>query len=174
MKSFFNYDDDYPTCYSTHATLCIYLPDDGNPNAITDNLGVKPSRMQVKGETRKGKVKNWPTAWFLETSEQVRSNDARRHIDWLLEQVQDNSDYIKQLQDSGCEVHIFCFWESAYGHGGPMLDHDIVKRIADLGIGIYFDIYFAGDKINEIYNEILEGKNKPKIVASDPDTTSKG
>ena len=158
IKSFFDYNDDYPTCDSTHATLCIYLPDNEDPNAITKKLGLQPSRIQVKGEIRFGKVKKWPTAWFLGTSEQVQSKDVRRHIDWLVEQIKDNLTFIKQLQDTDSEVHISCYWASASGHGGPMLDQDILKRIADLGIGISFDIYFADNQINEIFNEHLKSK----------------
>jgi hypothetical protein len=160
IKSFFDYNDDYPTCDSTYATLCIYLPDNANPTALSEKLNIQPSRLQTKGEIRNGKVKNWPTAWFLETSDQVQSKDVRRHINWLLEHIEDQSDIIKQLQNTDTEVHISCFWASATGHGGPMLDQDILKRISNLNIGISFDIYFAGDQINEIFNEKLKAKNR--------------
>jgi hypothetical protein len=152
-KPYLEYDDDYPTCNSTHATLCVYLPIDYDPIGLSDKLGIQPSRKQVSGELRNGKVKRWPTAWFLESSEKVRSKDVRRHIDWLLQQINTKSDVIKELQDIGSEVHISCFWVSAVGHGGPTLDQNILKRIADLNIGIDFDIYFAGDVINEAFNK---------------------
>jgi hypothetical protein len=147
-KSFFDYDDNYPTCASTYATLCIYLPDNHDINALSGKLGVQPSRTQVKGEVQNGKVKRWPTAWFLETSEKVQSKDVRRHVNWLLEQIKDKSEIIQQLQAGDSEVHISCYWASAVGHGGPVLDQDILKRIAELNIGISFDIYFAGDYTN--------------------------
>ena len=149
IKSFFDYNDDYPTCASTYATLCVYLPDNADPNALSEKLGLQPSRIQIKGEIRDGKVKNWPTSWFLQTSEQVQSKDIRRHVDWLLEHLKDHLEIIKQLQATDSEVHISCFWVSAAQHGGPMLDHDILKRVGNLNIGISFDIYFASDKINE-------------------------
>ena len=145
LKTFFEYSDSYPTCSRTHATLCIYLPDASNPNELTEKFGIQPSRTQVKGEVRKGRARTWPTAWFLESTEKVQSKDVRRHIDWLLEQIQDKSEIIKQLQTEGSEIHLSCFWESAVGHGGPMLDADLLKRIAMLNMGIAFDIYFADD-----------------------------
>jgi hypothetical protein len=159
-KSFFAYDDDYPTCASTHATLCIYLSDDDDPTILSEKLGLQPSRTQVKGELRQGKVKRWPTASFLETSEEIRSKDVRRHIDWLLEQIQGKSEIIQQLQVADSEVHISCYWASAVGHGGPMLDQDILKRIAEFNIGISFDIYFAGDKVNETFDDHFGSKNR--------------
>ncbi len=148
-KSFFAYDDLYPTCYRTHATLCIYLPETYNPNELSGKLAINPSRTQVMGEVRNGKVKNWPTAWFLESTNNVDSKDVRRHIDWLLEQISGRSEIIQQLQAEGSNIHISCFWVSAVGHGGPMLDPDILKRIATLNIGITFDIYFEDEQEGE-------------------------
>ena len=96
----------------------------------------------MKGETRNGKVRNWPTAWFLESAKQIDSKDVRRHIDWLLDQFNGRSETLRQLRDEDATICLSCFWESATGHGGPMLDADILNRIAALNIGIAFDIYF--------------------------------
>ena len=142
IKTFFDYDDSYATCSRTHATLCIYLPGQSNPNEITEKLGIQPSRTQVKGEVRNGRVRNWPTAWFLESKEKVTSKEVRRHIDWLLEQLDGKSEVIRELQTDGSEIHLSCFWEPAVGDGGPMLDPELIKKLASLNIGIAFDIYF--------------------------------
>ena len=145
VKTFFDYDDSYPTCSRAHATLCIYLPDNSNPNELTERFGIQPSSTQVKGEVHNGRVRNWPTAWFLESKEKVASKEVRRHIDWLLEQLEGKSEVIRELQTEGSEIHLPCFWGSAVGHGGPMLDAKILKKIASLNIGIAFDIYFDDD-----------------------------
>lgn len=149
LDTFFDYDDSYATCSRTWATLCIFLTDTGNPDEITENLGVQPSTTHRKGEVYKGKVRNWPTAWFLESTGKVESKEIRRHIDWLLEQVEHKSEVLQQLQTDGAEIHLSCFWGSAVGHGGPMLDPKLVKRIALLNIGITFDVYFEGDDASE-------------------------
>jgi len=154
IKSIFDYNDSYPTCHTTYATLCIYLPDTSDPNTLSEKLGIQPSRTQVKGEVRNGKVKQWPTAWFLESKEKIQSKDVRRHIDWLLEQLRDKSEIIQQLQIADSEVHISCFWVSAFGHGGPMLDSGILKRIAELNLGISFDIYLEEDDVGETYKHL--------------------
>jgi hypothetical protein len=149
-KTFFEYDDSYPTCSRTYATLCIYLLDTSNPNFLTEKFGIEPSRIQVKGEVRNGRVRNWPTAWFLNSTEKVASKDVRRHIDWLLEQMQYKSEVIRDLQIEGSEIYLSCFWESAVGHGGPMLDPEILQKIASLNIGIVFDIYFDDDESSQV------------------------
>ena len=144
LKTFFNYNDLYPTCSRTWATLCIFLPDTISPDTLTENLGVQPSKTHVKGEVYNGKVRKWPNAWFLEFTGKVESKEVRRHIDWLLEKVEHKSEILHQLQADGAEIHLSCFWGSAVGHGGPMLDPKLLKRIALLNIGITFDIYFEG------------------------------
>jgi hypothetical protein len=151
MNSFFEYNDEYPTCDSTYASLCIYLPRDFNPAIVSEKLGLQPTRTQVHGEVRNGDMKKWPTAWFLETSEIIQSKESRRHIDWILEQVEDHSEGIKFLHDIGAEIHISCYWVSALGHGGPMLDAKSLERIATLNIGICFDIYFSDGAIKNFY-----------------------
>jgi hypothetical protein len=153
VKTFFDYDDSYPTCSRTHATLCIYLSDHSNANELTEKLGIQPSRTQVKGQVRNDRVRNWPIAWFLESKEIVASKEVRRHIDWLLEQLKDKSEVIKELQANGAEIHLSCFWGSAVGHGGPMLDPEILKKVASLNIGIAFDIYFEDDNESKDVDE---------------------
>lgn len=145
MQDYFEYNDDYPTCQRTHASLCIYLPDMEDPDLISKKLGIKPSRTQIRGEFYRGKMKEWPTAWFLESDSYVQSKELRRHIDWLLDQLQGKSEIFQQFMRSGVDIVLSCFWTSAWGHGGPMLDPKILKRLAELDLGIGFDIYFEGD-----------------------------
>jgi hypothetical protein len=41
-------------------------------------------------------------------------------------------------------MDIACLWDSHAGHGGPTLSPDLLRRLADLGIELWFDIYFHG------------------------------
>jgi Domain of unknown function (DUF4279) len=75
-----DYDDDYPTCAATYATLRIYtgkVP----PEQVTVLLRLEPSKLQVEDA---GAHLN---GWFLSTKDRVQSRDLRRHVDWLLEQI---------------------------------------------------------------------------------------
>jgi len=161
IKSLVEYHDDYATCHSTYATLCIYPPGGADPAALSEKLGLRPSRTQVHGEEVHGKLKNWPSAWFLGTQGKVETNELRQHIDWLLDQVEDKAEVIQTIQAEGAEVHLSCFWVSAFGHGGPMLDQYILKRLARLNIGISFDIYFAGNEIDEAFDHAPHSDNEP-------------
>src|SRR5688500_8918020 len=116
------YDDDYATCVATSAWLRV-MSESLLPTAVTACLGVQPSRTQVRGElpqpTSKHPFKYG--GWFLESKGHVQSRDARRHIDWLLLQLQGKAAAIAQLKAQGHLVDVCVYWESV-GQGGPTLD----------------------------------------------------
>ena len=41
---------------------------------------------------------------------------------------------------------ISCFWGSRCGHGGPTLSARQTRRLADLELELWFDVYFEGDE----------------------------
>lgn len=133
------YDDDYPTCKATYATLRIYH-DDLEPDVVSSRLGITPSKSQKKGQS----IGNNPIApvggWFLTSENHVTSKDVRRHVDWILAQLTGKEDQFLKLQDDGYETDIFCYWLSV-GHGGPQLDPEIMQRLVSLRLTIGFDVY---------------------------------
>ncbi len=139
-----DYDDDYPTCRGTYAGLRIYH-DDLDPDRITGLLGIEPSDTQVKGRvitTQYGRKFKPPIGgWFLSSKGIVESRDVRRHVDWILDRLESKDDALKGLQADGHRMDISCFWFSASGHGGPTLSPAIMKRLGELEIEIWFDIY---------------------------------
>jgi Domain of unknown function (DUF4279) len=138
---FTEFDDEYPTCQETYATLCIYLPDNSDPNLVSRDLGIIPSRTQIKGEISNGRVRLWPTAWFYSTQGLLDSKDIRRHLCWILEKVIDQKRTIFRLQDEGSTMVVSCMWVSALGHGGPELPPEILGQLVELRLGVSFDIY---------------------------------
>ena len=50
-------------------------------------------------------------------------------------------------------MHISCYWVSAFGHGGPVLSPDIMKRLAAFGLGVSFDFYSGDNELMEIFND---------------------
>lgn len=143
------YDDDYPTCQTTYATLRIYhllL----NTDRVTRELGLQPTRTQESGQLLSPWEKQPLFAriggWFLSTEGVVDSRDVRRHVDWLLDQIEPHGEALKKLQAEGCQIDIFCYWCSAQGHGGPMLSPESMIRLGTLGLEIGFDIYLPLEK----------------------------
>ena len=138
-----DYTDDYATCARTYATLCIYR-EDLDPMAVSQELGIQPTRTQRRGE-RSRSGRRPPTkigGWFLTTKDVIESRDVRRHIDWLLDQFEIRVDAVKRLRTAGCRMVVNCYWQSASGHGGPMLCPATMGRLANLGFELWFDVYF--------------------------------
>jgi hypothetical protein len=133
------YNDDYPTCSSTYATLRIY-PGDVSLDDITSRLNVTPTSTQT-AEKRPPGVMDLPAGWFLCSKDAVQSRDVRRHIDWILDQIADKSNLFEALRVAGVQADLSCYWATASGHGGPSLWPTQMAILASLGLEIWFDVY---------------------------------
>ena len=133
------YNDEYPTCSSTYATLRIY-PADLSLDDITSRLDVTPTSTQAV-EGRPTGVMNIPAGWFLTSKDAVESRDIRRHIDWILNLIADKSDVFEALRNGGVQTDISCYWATASGHGGPSLWPTQMAILGSLGLEIWFDVY---------------------------------
>ncbi len=138
------YNDDYPTCYRTYATLIIY-PGDTDPEEISERLGLEPSRSQRRGEDLNPAGRTPRIAplngWFLSSKEHIDSRDSRRHLDWILEQIAPKRECVRAIRAGGCRVEISCYWCSAAGHGGPMVTPAQMRIMADCEVDLWFDFY---------------------------------
>jgi hypothetical protein len=132
------YDDDYPTCQACHATLCVY----GIPfEQVSQALGVGDTSHQGPDAN----APNRKHGWFLASKDAVRSKDARRHLDWILDQLSDPVDAIDELRRQGARCVISCYWLSAHGHGGPAISGEQAAKLGLLKLELLFDVYL-GDR----------------------------
>jgi hypothetical protein len=127
-----SYDDNYPTCSETFATLRFYHESE-SPHVITDSLGINPSKTQSVPEKK-------ISGWFLRTKDHVESKDVRRHIDWILEKLSGSEAKVIQLQKNGWRADVNCYWVSI-GQGGPMLNPDQMEHLSKFKLTCGFDIY---------------------------------
>jgi len=136
-----SYDDGYPTCARTYASLRVFSSD-MEPEAIDWLLGVEHSTGYRIGDpisSRSGGVRT-TNAWFLSSEKHVDSRDLSRHIDWLLDSV-DADELVALGPERSASMDIFCFWESKSGHGGPRLHPGLMTRLGRLNLEIGFDVY---------------------------------
>jgi hypothetical protein len=138
------YDEDYPACARTYATLRIYH-EDLDTDSLTLLLGVEPTHAQVKGLPCTHPTGRTFTpvlgGWFLSTKGEVSSKDVRHHLDWILSQLAGCDGALRSLQDPGYRMDMFCYWRSGRGHGGPVLSPDLMRRFGELEIEAGFDVY---------------------------------
>lgn len=83
--------------------------------------------------------------WFLTTKGRFDSRDSRRHIDWLLDQIEGKAAELRSLQAEGCRMTVSCYWAAASCGGGPMIPAEQMRRLGALDIELWFDVYFHGD-----------------------------
>ncbi len=144
------YNDDYPTCEATYATLRIYSGDK-DPDEVSRVLGLEPTSLQRRGGIRNPHdhrpVRIKLNGWFLCSQGEVASRDSRRHLDWILERIGPLQDALGHLRDDGSQLRVSCYWLSSSGHGGPVLSPEQMRKLADLGLECWFDVYFLGKNV---------------------------
>jgi hypothetical protein len=133
------YDDEYATCRVTYATLRVYGL---RPEDVTRGLGLSPTESAHRGELRHGAPVRHD-AWLLNSRLAVDSKDARRHLDWIFDQLAARRGALRDLVSRGASVDVSCYWLSAAGHGGPTISTEQARRLAELEIDLSFDVYFA-------------------------------
>lgn len=136
------YDDNYESCYETFVTLRIYS-DTIIPEEITNFLQFQPTESVTKGDVYGINSKNVLeiNGWFFTSEGFVDSKDCRRHFDFLADKIMPIKNELKALQNKDCEIDISCFWSSENGQGGPTLSPKQLKKLAELELEIWFDVY---------------------------------
>jgi hypothetical protein len=140
------YDDDFMSCRETYSTLRIFS-DAIPPDEISAALLLKPTLSHLKGDAISPRVPRprLEHGWLLSSERQVRSRDTRRHIDWILDQLEPCAGAFDQLLSRGASVDIFSYWVSACGQGGPILSPPQFARLARFRVECVYDIYFTGE-----------------------------
>lgn len=143
-------DKMYSSCEETRVKLLIY-PKSESVSDITSLLAMEPTSAANKGAISTnslGKERIIQSSyWMLSSEHCIESKDLRDHLDWLLDKLEEKSVGLKSIQNlEGIKLTISCVWWSAFGHGGPVLWPEQMRRMADLDLECSFDVYFFGDE----------------------------
>lgn len=124
------------------------MSEDLNPDEVTDILGVVPTEIQRAGELRSEKTKkvHKTSGWFLSTEGVLNSLDARHHLDWLLDRIANKRNQIEALKKRQYLVDVCVRWDSKSGHGGPTLSQNQLLGFGNLGVEVWFDVYFDDEE----------------------------
>lgn len=147
MRTHTPYNDDYPTCAYTHAWLRI-MSENLDPDEVTSFLAIKPTKEQRRGEfiSSDSKKRYKTSGWFLSTKGILDSLDLRVHLDWILDQVENKKNEFHELIKRKYLVDVCVRWDSRSGHGGPTLSPKHLSGFGDLGVEVWFDVYFFDDE----------------------------
>lgn len=140
MQSY-SYDDGYTTCVETHTTLRI-SSDNVCLSDVTKLLDLRPTKSFSKGEAfGKSQLTRKANGWFYSTKGFFQSRDTRRHLDQIIDAIEPRRDAIHALIELGFRIDICNYWVSA-GHGGPSIEYEQMRRLAELKISVWWDVYF--------------------------------
>jgi hypothetical protein len=133
------YADDWPPCRHTYATLTISSKGLA-PTLISELLWLKPMSGHKVGDLSSRGVTETKNVWKITSRNNVDSRDCRRHIDWLLDQLDGKEMELRELQEKGAVITVVCYWESATGMGGPILGVNQMARLVHMSIDLGWDI----------------------------------
>ena len=139
-------NDDYPTCHETYVTLRVYH-DTADPDDVSSALGLTPTSTQRVGGQResRGVVRTYRlSGWFYRSKGVVESYDSEKHLNWLCDHLEPQTQQLRALREAGWRMDIACLWDSQPGHGGPTLSPALLRRLAALEVELWFDVYFFG------------------------------
>lgn len=142
------YDDSYPACARTNAILKI-ISDDLHPDRVTEILSLSPTDFGIKGEYRKPETKKYQNRvnyWNFSSEGAVASNDCRRHIDWIISKILSQKEAVLEISRKGATIEVSCLWESKFNSGGPTLDPAQMLPLAELGISIWWEMWYPGQE----------------------------
>jgi uncharacterized protein DUF4279 len=143
-----DYDDNYSTCKETSAAFRIIHPA-LDPDTISQQLGLRPSWAWRKGQPRgRRNIPSRSGIWGLDTEGVLTSRDLRRHLDWLLDQLEPKAEVLEELRGQGYAMDIFCLWCRLGGTGGPILSARNMARLAALNLTLGFE-FWAVDEDEE-------------------------
>jgi len=132
------------TCVETFATLRIFSRTI-DPRGVSDALGIEPTDAISIDPSSKYGPRRETNYWGWCTRSHVNSTDNIAHIAAILEQVRNKKAQLEHLRNSGCETDVCCYWVSG-GQGGPSLDPSMMGELSQLGLGIWWDVYFDRER----------------------------
>jgi len=131
-------------CTRTYVGLCIYSPDIG-PAEISERLGVASSKSFDRDPNSRYRSHRDHNFWLWSTQGSLESTDHIDHLDSLFARFEGAEAAIEALRASGCKTSISCYWDSD-GQGGPSLDVKTIRKLAEFGADIWWDVYFDENK----------------------------
>ena len=122
---------------------------DLDPEAVSQITGVQPDRAARRGDERRNYKGDLISphdegVWMISSAARVQSKDVNVHLNSLLTVLLPSQKVILQIiAEMKAETYFGVLWTSNYLYAGtgPVLSHEVVRGMSDLGASIGFDIY---------------------------------
>lgn len=127
---------------------------ESHPKEITDQLGIEPTDIKVKGEYKligkknPQKIINRENLWILD-SELSKKSSLEDHLKQLLNKVKPyRQNFIELAQKYKLELNCAVYYYEA--NPGIFLESDIIKEVSELNASLNLDIYCLGGAANQL------------------------
>ena len=109
---------------------------DLDPQKITDEFGVNPTKSFKRGEKRQNGEKDRSHGlWQLSSDEVIETIDPVLHIKWLIDQIEPAKKKLLTIsKDDSIHARIKCFWVMPSSHEYLIIEPELQQRIAELNI----------------------------------------
>ena len=117
------------------------------PDNVTTRLGIKPSysfkRGNIKINSTGEKQVRKHSCWSLDSDKKgLPSNDPMPHFEWLLSILEPLQEELKDaLENKNIKALVQCFWITPDGRINMEVEPEMLARLANLNVRIWFDIY---------------------------------
>ena len=129
------------SCLETYATLRIFS-DSVDPETVGHALGFTGTDIRKIDPESKYRHERESHYWGWCSKPTVQSIDNLEHVSAITQRLAGKANVLAALRARGCEIDICCYWVTS-GQGGPELDVAALKRLSELEIGIWWDVYFG-------------------------------
>jgi hypothetical protein len=120
-----------------------------DPSKITLLLGIEPDIEYKKGDSKtkkhKGKIiqyDNYDSGLWCIKSRLDKHCPLQEHLANIIDHIESKKEMLRKLQNEGFEMDFYCGYFFTVGsQSGIVINKDLLKRIADLGINVGIDLY---------------------------------
>jgi hypothetical protein len=131
-------------------TLRVYCSlfvrhDDLDPTQATDQFGLQPTKVYVKGQPcfPGGKMLAKSSAWILSTQSVVRSRSLNRHLAYITKLLKPKAEALSLYREKGYAVSVGCY-VLACENAIVRISLPNLRRLAALKLETWFDLYLDG------------------------------
>ena len=121
------------------------------PEEITASLGIEPTRIYRKGESkivgsppRELPMKHKESVWILDAPD--NDADIERKLEWLANKLSDRAEAVKRITEK-CPAEVSIVIYSGDANPGLRLSSQLLMKIADLGLDVDVDLYYMGEDL---------------------------